>query len=56
LNNSVININGIHANQRIITGEHTTDTSALLTIKDEYGNEIEIIIVNGKICSSKHKQ
>jgi hypothetical protein len=61
MNFSTININGIHANTQVIYLEHSTDTSHLLTIKDELGHEILITIINGEINgvrennSSKHK-
>lgn len=49
MNNSVINIDGIHADSKVIYLEHSTDTSHLLTIKDEHGHEILISIINGII-------
>lgn len=56
MNNSVINIEGIHAESQVIHLEHSTDTSNLLTIKDEWGNKVHITIINGRIESAKYKQ
>jgi hypothetical protein len=56
MNYSTININGIHANTQVIYLEHSTDTSHLLTIKDELGHEILITIINGKIVESQWKK
>jgi len=61
LNNSVINIDGIHAESKVFSkSEYSVDWYAVLTIRDEYGNKIEILIDNGKIkdaknSSDKHK-
>jgi hypothetical protein len=55
MNFSTININGIHANTQVIYLEHSTDTSHLLTIKDELGHEILITIINGEIKDTKWK-
>jgi hypothetical protein len=55
MNNSVINIDGIHAESKTIYLEHSTDTSHLLTIKDELGHEILITIINGEIKDTKWK-
>ena len=49
MNNSVINIPGIHANTQPIDMQDSTDMAYLLTIKDEYGNEVSIYIINDKI-------
>jgi len=53
LNSSIINIDGIHADSKVIHLEHSTDVSHALFIKDEYGNKIEITIICGKIESAK---
>ena len=52
MNNSVINIEGIHADSQTIYLEHSTDVSHLLIIKDEHGNKINIVIMNGEIKES----
>jgi len=49
MNFSTINIKGIHADSIEIDLEHSTDTSHLLTIRDELGHKINIIIINGEI-------
>ena len=57
MNNSVIQIPGIHADNKIFdNSESTTDWYAILTIRDEYNNAIEIIINNGKIVESQWKK
>ncbi len=49
MNNTVINLDGIHVSQSIIRSEHSTDTAQLLVIKDEHGNEVFIQIAFNKI-------
>mgnify|MGYP006332062419 FL=1 len=49
MNNTVINLEGIHVNQTIVRAEHSTDTAQLLVIKDEHGNEVYIQIAFNKI-------
>ena len=56
MNNTIINIEGIKVVHNIINLEHSTDTSHLLIIKDEYENKVIIEITNGKIRSNKHEQ
>ena len=61
MNYSVIQIEGIHADAKIHSkSEHSTDWWAILTIKDNNGNKVEIFIDNGSIVdgtysSNKHK-
>jgi hypothetical protein len=58
---STINIDGIHASTQVMYLTNSTDTSHLLTIKDELGHEVLISIINGEINgvrennNSKHK-
>ena len=49
LNNTIINIEGIKVTQQVIRLEHSTDIAWLLTIKDEYDNEVRIRIINNVI-------
>jgi hypothetical protein len=57
MNNSVISIDGIHAESKVFAAsEHSTDIYAILTIRDEHNNAIDIIINNGKIVESQWKQ
>jgi hypothetical protein len=57
MNNSIIQINGIHAESKVYpASEHSTDWYAILTIRDEHDNEIEILINNGKIVESQWKE
>ncbi len=57
MNNSVIKIDGIHATERIYPySEHSTDWYAVLTISDEHGNAIDIIINNGILVETKWKE
>jgi len=55
MNNSVINIDGIHAESVVSNLEHSTDKAHLLIIKDEHNNKVYISIVNGKIESTWKK-
>ena len=57
MNYSSIKIPGIHASERVYPySEQSTDWYAVLTIKDEHGNEIDIIINNGVIVETKWKE
>lgn len=56
MNNTVINIDGIHVSQNIIRSEHSTDTASLLVIKDEHGNEVYIQIAFNKITGVTWKK
>lgn len=49
MNNTVINIEGIKVTQQVVRLEHSTDTAWLLTIKDEFDNEVRIRIINNVI-------
>lgn len=49
MNNTIIDISGIHLNQKAIHMEHSPDTAYLLSIKDEHGTEVIISICHGKI-------
>lgn len=52
MNNTIIDIPGISLDQRNIWQEHSPDSANLIYIKDEYGNEVVITIVNGQITDT----
>lgn len=52
MNQSVINIKGIHADSIDIELEHSTDTSHLLIIRDELGHKVYIRIIRGEITET----
>lgn len=56
MNDTIINIEGIKVIRKIIRGEHTTDTIDCITIKDEYGSEVQIDINTGKITGATWKR
>jgi len=49
MNDTFISINGIAVNSKPIRGEQTTDTSHLVSFKDEQGNKVYIYITNQTI-------
>ena len=57
MNNSIIQINGIHAESKVYpASEHSTDWYVVLTISDEHDNAIDIIINNGILVETKWKK
>lgn len=56
MNNTVINIQGIHVNQEVINLEDSTDTANVLSIKDEHGQEVRITVCFGKITDVTTKK
>jgi hypothetical protein len=54
MNGYVIDIKGIHVQQRNIYLEHSPESANLLYIRDEYGNEVKITIINNEITSTEH--
>lgn len=51
MNDTVISINGIAVHSTPIRGEHTTDTSHLVSFKDAEGNTCYIYITNQTITN-----
>ena len=49
MNGTIVDIEGITINVMTIYGEHTTDKSYVLTIKDNQGKEIILSISYGTI-------
>lgn len=51
MNDTVISINGIAVHSTPIRGEQTTDTSHLVSFKDDEGNKCYIYITNQTITN-----
>lgn len=51
MNATVVDIPGITVDVTTIHGEGTPDTSVLLTVRDECGNLVNVLIAYGKIKS-----